>query len=71
MQAIKQSDAFILMQFRDAVKHLAGLPIAQLHAGMEKHGKPFYERLKANGHDGFVAIGLMREVWRDIEREAK
>lgn len=66
---MENTDAYILMQFRDAVKHLKGLPTAQLHAGMEKHGKPFYEQLKANGHDGFVAIGLMRAVWREIERE--
>ena len=68
MQNIQNSDAYILMQFREIVKPLKGLPLSELTARMGKLGRPTLDALKANGHDVPTAIGLMREVWRDIER---
>lgn len=68
---MKNTDAYILMQFRDTVRHLRGLPVGELTSRMGELGKPTLDALKANGHDLADAIGLMREVWRDIERGTK
>lgn len=65
---MKNTDAFILMQFRDAVAHLKALPLAQATEQMGIVGRPFFDQLKANGHDFPTAVGLMREVWNDIPK---
>lgn len=68
MQKLENTDAVILMQFRDAVAHLIDLPLGESTAAMGEIGRPFLERLKANGHEWADAIGLMRSVWIDLEK---
>jgi hypothetical protein len=68
---MKNSDAFILMQFRDAVACLRDLPSAEATAQMGTIGRPFFDQLRANGHELPDAIGLLRAVWVDIKREEK
>lgn len=65
---IKNTDAVILMQFRDAIAHLVDLPLGEATAAMGEVGRPYLERLKANGHERTDAIGLMRSVWIDLKK---
>jgi len=64
--SIENTDAVILMQFRDTVAHLKKLPLAEATAELGIVGKPFLDRLKANGHEWPDAIALMRAVWKSI-----
>ena len=66
---MKNTDAFILMQFRDAVAPLRDLPLADATAHMGVIGRPFLDQLKANGHEFPDAIGLLRAVWVDLKKE--
>ena len=68
MNTIKNTDASILMEFREAVKDLKGLPTGELTAQMGVLGRPYLDRLQANGHELRDAIGLMRSVWVGIEK---
>jgi len=68
MHQLKDTDAVILMQFRDAVAHLAEMPLAEATAAMGEIGRPYLDRLKANGHELADAIGLMRSVWIEIKK---
>ena len=68
MDQIENTDAVILMQFRDAVAHLVDLPLGEATAAMGEIGRPYLDRLKANGHEWTDAIGLMRSVWIDLEK---
>lgn len=65
---MKNTDAFILMQFRDAVAPLRDLPLAEATAQMGTIGRPFLDQLKANGHEFPDAIGLLRAVWVDLKK---
>lgn len=65
---MKNTDAFILMQFRDAVAPLRDLPLAEATAQMGVIGRPFLDQLKANGHEFPDAIGLLRAVWVDLKK---
>ena len=67
MQAVQDTDAVILMQFRDAVAHLKNKPLAEATAEMGVVGRPYLDRLKANGHEWPDAVALMREVWKSIK----
>lgn len=71
LQKIQNSDAFVLMQFRDAVAGLRDLPSAEATAQMGTIGRPFFDQLRANGHEFPDAIGLLRAVWVDIKRGEK
>lgn len=68
LQPIKKTDAFVLMQFRDAVASLRDMPLSEATAHMGTIGRPFLNQLKANGHEFTDAIGLLRAVWVDIKR---
>ena len=61
---IQHTDAFILMQFRDATKHLKGCQRTpmMLHE-MKKHGQPCVDKLKHNGHTLADAVQLMKAVF--------
>lgn len=63
---LKNSDAFILMQFQKAVKPLKNLPLAECTEKMGIIGKPYFERLKKNGHSLYDAIDLLRQAWKSI-----
>lgn len=65
---MKNTDAFILMQFRAAVAPLRDLPLAEATEQMGVIGRPFLDRLKANGHEFPDAIGLLRAVWVDLKK---
>ena len=65
--SIQNTDAAILMQFRDAVAHLKGQPVAVIQEQMKALGQPFLDRLKANGHEWPDAVDLMRSTWNAIE----
>lgn len=62
-----RDDALILMQFRDTVAHLKGLPLAQATEQMGILGRPYFDELRAR-HDFPTAVGLLRDVWNDIQR---
>jgi hypothetical protein len=66
--SIKNTDAVILMQFRDAVSELRDLPLGEATARMGVVGRPFLNQLKANGHEWPDALALMRAVWLDIKK---
>lgn len=68
MKSFENTDAVILMQFRDAVAHLKGKPLAEVTAEMGIIGRPYLDKLKANGHAFPDAIGLLRSVWTGIEK---
>ena len=68
MTNLKNTDAVILMQFREAVSHLINEPLAETTAKMGVIGRPYLDRLKANGHEWPDAIALMRAVWLDMKR---
>ena len=65
---LKQSDAFILMQFREAVAPLKDKTLSEATADMGIIGRPFFDQLKNNGHEWPDAIALMRAVWADIKK---
>lgn len=66
MNQLENTDAVILMQFRDAIA-----PVLQLDridpAIMKSTAAPFLERLKANGHEWPDALALMRAVIFEIK----
>jgi hypothetical protein len=64
---MKDSDAFILMQFRDAIAPI--MAAEKLDAKtMESAARPYFERLKKNGHEWPDAISLMRAVILDFKK---
>jgi hypothetical protein len=68
MNDLKNTDAVILMQFRDAVSSLRDLPLADATAQLGVIGFPFLEQLKTNGHEWPDALALLRAVWLDIKK---
>ncbi len=67
-QRLQDTDAYILMEFRQCVKHLKGHPVdASFLLQMKKLGTPFHQRLLQNGHSATDAADLMRSAWKLIE----
>jgi hypothetical protein len=62
MTIMTKTDAFVLMQLRDAVTPIKSLPKPEFVSKMLIIGKPFYDKLKANGHDHTTALELMKTV---------
>jgi hypothetical protein len=70
MSKLENSDAVILMQFRDAVAPV--LAAGKLDArAMESAARPYFDRLKANGHAWPDALDLMRSVVFEITKGGK
>jgi len=65
---LKNTDAYILMQFGDAIAHLKGKPLGEVTAEIGVIGRPFFDQLRAKGHDFPDAVGLLRAVWVSINR---
>ena len=63
---MKNTDAFILMQFIDAVRHLKGLPVESIKGDMLRLGQPFIDRLMGNGHTRMESAQLIRAAWNTI-----
>jgi hypothetical protein len=67
---MKNLDAVILMEFRDAVAPV--LAAGKLDArAMESVARPYFDRLKNNGHEWPDALALMRAVIFDIYTKGK
>ena len=63
-QRIQNTDAFILMQFSNAVAHLRNLPADQaMQSEILRIGSKYLDQLKANGHEWQDAISLMRAAF--------
>jgi len=65
-QAVQHTDAFILMEFRDAVKPLMGKPLTPEHkAEVGKVALPYFKRLSANGCTPREAGWLLQKIYED------
>jgi hypothetical protein len=66
MPSLQHTDAYILIEFRDAVKHLMGKPLEPSdHPELKALGEPFLARLMANGNSRREACYLMMAVFED------
>ena len=66
MTRIVDTDAFILMEFRDAAKSLLGKPLTQEHkVEVGKVALPYFKRLIANGNSRVAAASLLQMVYED------
>ena len=69
MPRIVDTDAFILMEFRDAVKPLMGKPLTPEHkVEVGKVALPFHKRLMANGNSPREAAYLLQMVFEDKQK---
>jgi hypothetical protein len=60
-QRLQDTDAYILKQFHDKVKHLVAMtPTKAVQAEMAELGLPYLRKLQANGHDMATIASLMR-----------
>ena len=65
-QLLQNTDALILMEFRDAVKPLMGKPLTDEHKlEVGKVALPFHKRLMANGNSSREAAYLLQVVYED------
>jgi len=65
-QTLQRTDAYILMEFKDAVKPLMGKPLTEEHKlAVGKVAHPFYKRLLANGNTPREAAWLLQKVYED------
>jgi len=63
-QSLRDTDAFILREFEQAVVHLRYREAdSEMQSEMRKLTEPFLERLKRNGNSFEVAISLLKEVF--------
>jgi len=63
-QSLRDTDAFILREFEQAVAHLRYREADQeMQAEMRKLTEPFLDRLKKNGHSLHMALSLLKEVF--------
>lgn len=66
MASIQQTDAYILMQFRDAVKPLQGKPLThELKLEVGKVALPYFNRLVARGNSRIDSARLLQDVYED------
>ena len=66
MPSLLHSDAYILMEFRDAVKPLMGKPLTQEHKlAIGKVAAPYFKRLCASGNTARDAAWLLQAVYED------
>jgi len=62
-QRLQDTDAYILKQFSEKVKHLvAQTPTKAVQAEMAELGLPYLRALQRNGHDMATIASLMRSV---------
>ena len=60
-QRLQDTDAYILKQFQEKVKHLVAMtPTKAVQAEMAELGLPYLRKLQANGHDMTTIASLMR-----------
>jgi len=59
-QRLQNTDAYILMQFVAATKHLLAFKPAEAQREMALLGMPYLRKLQANGHDLQTCADLMR-----------
>jgi hypothetical protein len=60
-QALRDTDAYILSQFHDKLKHLKGVqPTKEVQAEAARLGKPFLDALRRNGHSLQDCADMMR-----------
>ena len=66
MTRIVDTDAFILMEFRDAVKPQQGKPLTHEHKlEVGKIALPYFNRLVARGNSRVESASLLQMVYED------
>jgi hypothetical protein len=66
MTRIVDTDAFVLMEFRDAVKPLMGKPLTDEHKlEVGKVALPFHKKLVQHGNTPREAAYLLQMVYED------
>jgi len=64
---MQDTDAYIMMEFRDAVKHLAGKPLTDEHKKeVGKVAMPFHKRLLENGNGHRDAAYLLQATYEGL-----
>ena len=66
MTRLADTDAYILMEFKDAVKPLMGKPLTEEHKlEVGKVALPFHKRLMEAGNSARESASLLQMVYED------